>query len=84
MLKGPKRYLITTGVNFRPMQIEHSAAYIIIQDLIPSLAYVFPYYFTSGLNFANMLENALFVHAFGYIKWFSYSGQSWQVDDSHF
>ena len=53
------------------VQIKHSLAHL--QDLIPTLAgdmmYVL-YHPKKGLNLVDVLENALFVHAFDYIIMF--------------
>ena len=51
----------------------YSLAYL--QDSFPSLAGVFAYYFILakvGINLVYMLENALIVHAFGYITSYIY------------
>ena len=53
------------------VQIKHSLAHL--QDLISTLGGVNAYMFytsqsrLNGLNLVNVLENALFVHSFGYM-----------------
>ena len=45
------------------VQIKHSLAHL--QDLIPTLADI--KYISDNTNLVDVLENALFVHAFGYM-----------------
>ena len=63
------------------VQIKHSLTHL--QDLIPTLAGVFTYIFyinqKEGLNVVDVLENVLFVHAFGQLHVIELTVTGWYI-----
>ena len=60
---------VTVSSNIQQNAYTNKALYSLVhlQDLIPTLECVITYILHQGLNFVDALENALFVHGFGYM-----------------